>query len=248
MDKAMVVLVSLITSEVPLSLTQLSQQTCLAKATVHRILAVLQAHGMIVRTGDKYSPGGMVQGHHGEEDSLVALLQSHSTPYLVDLHQMTGITASVSILTGGSVKHVNQIFGHRTPRLPSTASSSGVPSTAIEQVLHAYQVGQDAERLTASAVDDLSEIRRIGLAHVDDAVHKVTSVAVPLSGTQRSVALALTGHFKKVNTLAAAKALRQVAFDFSRALVAYRAVTKPFERAASPYLKVISPRRPNSDT
>ncbi|ANN15826.1 IclR family transcriptional regulator [Amycolatopsis orientalis] len=235
MDKAMIVLASLITSEVALSLTELSHRTRLAKATVHRVLAVLQAHGMIVRSGDRYRPGGMVLSARRGEDGLVALLQQHSTPYLVDLHQLTGHTASISVLTCDSAQHVNQIFGHRTPRLPSMASvTSTFPSTAIAQVLHAYgAAGQSARGPSDPAADKLSEIRRIGLAHVDDAVHKVTSIAVPLTGTQRPTALALTGHFKQVNILIAARALRRVAFEFGRMLLAHRAVMNQIERAAS---------------
>ncbi|AGM08069.1 helix-turn-helix domain-containing protein [Amycolatopsis keratiniphila] len=234
-DKAMVVLAALITSEVTLSLTQLSQRTCLAKATVHRILAALQSHGMIVRTGDKYSAGVMVQPRRNSEDGIFTSLQQHSTPYLVELHQMTGHTASVSVLIGESVQHVNQIFGHRTPRLPGMASAGkDLPATAIDQVLHAYQVGHGTRRLSAAATDELSEIRRIGLAHVDDATRKVTSVAVPLTGVQHPAALALAGHFGQVDVISAARVLRRTAFELSRALMAYRAAMNyPVQRSVS---------------
>ncbi|WP_152521498.1 helix-turn-helix domain-containing protein [Amycolatopsis decaplanina] len=233
-DKAMVVLASLITSEVPLSLTQLSQHTRLAKATVHRVLAALQAHGMIVRAGDKYSPGGMVQPDRSPEDGFVASLRQHATPYLVDLHQMTGHTASISVLAGESAQLVNQIFGHRTPRLPNVVSvTSRFPRTAIGQILHAYQVGRDIGLCAAPDTDRLSEIRRTGLAQVDDVVQKVTTIAVPLTGVQRPAALAVTGHFKQVNPLIAARALRRAAFEFGRTLMAYRVIANPLERTAS---------------
>ncbi|WP_244162670.1 helix-turn-helix domain-containing protein [Amycolatopsis regifaucium] len=225
-DKAMVVLASLITSEVPLSLTQLSQHNRLAKATVHRVLAALLAHGMIVRTGDKYYPGGMVQPDRSGDDGFVASLRQHATPYLVDLHQMTGHTASISVLADESAQVVNQIFGHRTPRLPNMVSAtSRFPQTAIGQVLRAYQVGQDIGHPSAPTADQLWEIRRIGLAQVDDVVQKVTNIAVPLTGLQRPAALAVTGHFQQVNPLIAARALRRAAFEFGRRLMAYRMVT-----------------------
>lgn len=234
-DKAMVVLTALITSEVALSLTQLSHHTRLAKATVHRVLAVLLAHGMIVRVGDKYSPGEMVRADRGIDDRFIIPLKHCSTPHLVELHQVTGHTASISVLAGDAPRHVNQVFGHRSPRLPSaTPADKFLPRTAIEQVLRAYQIGSGAGRPCLPAADELSEIRRAGLAQVDDPLRKVTSIAVPLSGLQRPVALALTSHLRQVDTTAVARVLRQAAFTLARTLIAHRAVMHlPEQRTAT---------------
>jgi DNA-binding IclR family transcriptional regulator len=147
---------------------------------------------------------------------------------------MTGQTASISVLAGESAQLVNQIFGHRTPRLPNVISgTTRFPRSAIGQILHAYQVGQDIGHRGAPDINQLSEIRRTGLAQVDDVVQKVTTIAVPLTGVQRPAALAVTGQLNQVNPRIAARALRRAAFEFGRTLMAYRVIANPLERTAS---------------
>ncbi|MFC3456054.1 helix-turn-helix domain-containing protein [Amycolatopsis speibonae] len=220
MDKAMLVLSALITSDVALSLTQLSQRTRLAKATVHRVLTVLQSHNMIVRKRAEYAPGYLITQHENlAGNNFLAALGVRSTPYLLELYETTGHTASISVLYGDAVHHVNQIFGHRTPRFARLIpAGAGSPIAAIEQVLHAYRATPVDEHLSTAAADELSEIRRVGLARVDIPSCGITGIAVPLSGLAHPVALALTGRQDQMNIAVAARALRQSAFLLGRAL------------------------------
>ncbi len=137
---------------------------------------------------------------------------------------MTGLTASISVLAGEEPHHVNQIFGHRTPRLSSAAlARRTLRRSAIEQVLRAYRMDTDAECAGEPSTDEFSEIRRVGLAMTDDPLQRFTSVAVPLGGLRQPVALALTGHLTQVGIASAARELRRAAYSLSRSLIVHRA-------------------------
>lgn len=232
-DKAMVVLTLLINSDLPLSLTELSRKTGLAKPTVHRVLVALQAHKMVSRFGDRYSPGDQVSCYRKVDTDFLALLRSESTPYLTELHQLTGQAASVSVLTGSTVYHVNKVYGHRAIQVPSPVTrqlSATFSDDAIRRILQAYQVTSDERTLAdASLAEEIAEIRRTGIARTDDHAHGITSIAVAVyrSGNAQPVALAVTGRTGRFEPSETAEALRRSAFALARrmriAIVAWNA-------------------------
>lgn len=222
-DKAMVVLTLLIESEAPLSLTELSRKAGLAKPTVHRVLAALRSHRMVARFGDKYFPGDRVSRYRAVETDFLALLRSESTPYLTELHQLTGQAASISVLTGDTVYHVNKVYGHSAVRIPSPVTGY-VPTSfgddAICRILQAYRSAPNDNTLAdASLAGEMVEVRRTGIARTDDRAHGTTSIAVPVyrSGHgQPPVALAVTGRTGWFEPSETAEALRRSAFALTR--------------------------------
>lgn len=222
-DKAMVVLTLLINNDVPLSLTELARKSGLTKPTVHRLLAVLRSHRMVSRLGDKYSPGQQVSSPDRLVDPrLLALLRSESTPYLAELHQLTGETASISVLAGNIVHHVNMVYGHRAVRFPApgTGQQPGVfPDIAISRILGAHRFEPVGRPAATALAGELSEIRSAGIARSDDHDLGITCVAVPVhgwGGAHPPVALAITGRSGRFEPSVAARALRRSAFALAR--------------------------------
>jgi IclR family acetate operon transcriptional repressor len=211
-DKAMVILATVTASAEPLPLAEVSRRSQLPKATVHRLLAKLCAHNMVVRSGDRYSPARhAVHGTRGD-GAFITVLRNESTPYLVELHNATGATATVSTRVAGKVHHVNQVYGHRGIRVIGT-----VVPTATDLVLRAYDTvpGPDA-------LGELFDVRRAGIACVTTSRHGVASVAVPLSGNGTvfplPIALSLVGPISGFDPTSASNELRRAAYELIRTI------------------------------
>lgn len=213
--KAMIALTKLLAEGEPLRLADLARKTGLPKATLHRVLGTMRDHKVLQLQGQRYSPGecliGTMQWINGK---YLCALRSASTPYLVDLHRTTGLTASLGFLTGDSVQYANRVHGHRAIRTPSYHSDKAPAwDTAIGRILLAY----DATRTT-----QLYELRRRGIAYNEDGyLSGLTCMAVPVAvGAQMPVALALSGQTGHINRDAAAAALRYCAHAMAPAVSA----------------------------
>ncbi|MET8759964.1 helix-turn-helix domain-containing protein [Lentzea sp. NPDC004782] len=216
-DKAMVVLTSVIGSGKPLSLAELIRRTGLPKSTTHRLLAALCAHRMVERRDGFYYPGEcVVKPALPESHSVVPLLRSESTPYLVELHAATGGTASVCAMASTGPVCVNQIYGHRGIRL---GSSSTVPS-AIIKILHAHHAENGYMLPGRLSAGELSKIRSTGVAHADEPARGISSVAITLrdvvSGRNWPAVLAVSGGTRTLDVAAATRELRRCAYSLAR--------------------------------
>ena len=214
-EKAMVVLVELAESTSPQSLAELTKRTGLAKATVHRLLAILLAYRMVERIGGHYVPGGYLAGRLGIRDAFT-LLRRESTPYLMELHRETGHTAALGVLVANTVYHVNQVYGHSSPRFPERTDGRDrvLPRDAIAQVLLAHRTG-------TLAFAELAEIRCTGCACTEAPARGSRTVAVPVraaAGPQLPVALGLSGRADGFDVAVTQKLLRRSAFEISRAI------------------------------
>ncbi|UOZ06967.1 IclR family transcriptional regulator [Amycolatopsis sp. WQ 127309] len=219
-DKAMLVLNAVLTDEDEPTLAELTRRTGLAKATVHRVLNVLHAHGMVERTDSRYGPGERLTGFGRPVDTGVfTLLRRESTAYLVELHRATGETASVSVLAGDVVHHVNQVYGHRSCRLPEqTPVGAGSSLSAISRILLAHS---PAARTPLVPATELAAVRQAGIACSQDRSGALSTLAVTVPGylgVSRPVALAVTGRAGRFDHAAAAKMLRNSAFAIARAV------------------------------
>ncbi|HEV8556642.1 MAG TPA: helix-turn-helix domain-containing protein [Actinophytocola sp.] len=209
-DKALVILTVLTTSAEPLPLAEVSRRCGLPKPTAHRLLATLCAHNMITRSGVRYL------SVRGGDDTFLALLKSESTPYLVELHNTTGATATVSALVNGNVQHLNQVYGHRGIRVTT--------ATAADLVLQAYDPDP-----TPPTARDLLEIRRAGIASLTTARRGVVSLAVPLCGNgtafQAAAALSIVGRLGGFDPAGASRELRRCAYELTRTLKRFTSTT-----------------------
>jgi len=216
-DKAMIMLTAVLTSGEPSSLAELSRRTGLPKSTAHRLLGILCAHGMVARRDGQYVPGVYVSNSFvPENNSLVMLLRSESTPYLVELHTATGGTASLWMRASTGPVCLNQIYSHRDVRI---VPGSPVPQ-AIGKLFHAYSVGDDAMLPGRPAATELSEIRSTRIAYASEPPRGLVSVAIALwdTGTRRyePIVLAVSGHTGVLDLSAAARELRGYAHSLTR--------------------------------
>jgi len=219
-DKAMVVLTAILTSETPPNLSRLCAKTGLAKGTVHRMLGMLRAHHMVLRFGDVYLPGDLLSdAERWVSPHLFDVLRSASSPYLTELHEVTGETASISLMAGADVHHLNWVYGHQAARgigTDSLGSPVAFAEPAIRRVLRAYQV--DTQPAGEADGAELSEVRRTGLARSDHG--GLTGFAVPVNARigQPPTALAVSGRMGRLDQFKTGKALRAAAFGLTRDL------------------------------
>ncbi len=229
-DKAMIVLTNVLIDENSLNLAALCRRTGLAKATVHRLLRVMQRHGVVARLGDKYVPGRhLSEPGHCIDSHFITVLRRESTPYLVDLHRITGEYAAVCLLAGDGIRQVNEVFGHRS--CGGTSISNGVQRGAVESVLAADDVNTDP-----ALSSELAAVRLLGAAQSQDTVRGTTTVAVPVHGCcadQPPVALSVTGRTATIDPTAIAKVMRRNAFDLGRVTRAVLMAERTRYRAAA---------------
>ncbi|MFD0490087.1 IclR family transcriptional regulator [Saccharopolyspora spinosporotrichia] len=233
MDKAMVVLAAVIAEGGPIGLAELTRRTGLAKPTVHRVLTTLRAHQMIDQHGGRYGPGMRldisVDRPRGDFDTLLASL---ATPYLVDLHRMTGATASLGVLDGREVRYIDRVYDHRAVRTPSHRTNRAPAyGTAIGRSMLAETFPANGSpdchgdsMLPANSMETLlaklSQVRRSGIAFShEEYVGGVVCAAAPVSTGgpgQPPVGLAVSDRVGRLDFGSAAEKLRRV----SRALAA----------------------------
>lgn len=217
-DKAMIILTAMASSADALTLAEISRRSGLPKATVHRLLGTLCAHDMAARSGTKYFliPPAVLSDPREccGEDTFLAVLKSESTPYLVELHNLTTATAVLSVLVNGQVHHVNQVYGHRGVRV---AAGSAVPH-ATRMVLRAY----DTASPHSPAARDLSEVREAGIACSGTSQRGVASIAAPLctnsAFAHTPMALSLVGRGGAFDSAHAARQLRRTAYELARTI------------------------------
>ncbi|MET8759947.1 helix-turn-helix domain-containing protein [Lentzea sp. NPDC004782] len=225
--RALVVLAALNSSTRPLSLAELSRRTGLPKSTVHRLLGVLCAYEAATRTRNQYFSHASRPWETSDLENIrrfSALVRQESTPFLVDLHNATGATASVSVLSATGPRHINQIYGHRGLKITTCSSYC----TTVERVLRAYSTAWDpSDRVE----QELLEVRKLGTAHSMDTHRGVASVAVPLhsNGTtfRFSVALSVCARIGQYNVRRATELLRHHSHDLTMTLAASLAVPQP---------------------
>lgn len=219
-DKAMAVLTVLIADGRPMRLAELTRRTGLAKPTVHRLIRILRTHKMIDQHDERYVPGErLAKAGRSAGTEYQNLLRQVSTPYLVDLYQATGATACLGVLRGGEIHYIDRIYGHRSVRTPSH-NSNRAPAhcTAIGKVLLAHS----QVIMPAALCAELSDIRRVGIAHNrDEYVNGVECVATLVVAGQASrppVAIAVSGKAGQLDVVTASEQLRRTAFALSRAI------------------------------
>ena len=182
----------------PVPLAEISDAVDSPKATLHRVLATLQARGYVRQdtTGGSYAMGARCF----ELGSLWAQkldLRVVAGPHIARLNEETGEMVHLGLYEGGEVIYVDKLDSthpivaqsHVGRRCPATAVSTGrallayQPSAEIERVLggplpaYTDRTLTDPERL----LDLLHEIRRMGYATNEGSYREgVCGVAAPI--------------------------------------------------------------------
>src|SRR2546428_1988281 len=99
-DRALAILAAFSSARADLGVSELAAELGLHKSTVSRLLAVLQARGLVRRDGDRFSPGPELARLGMVAVRSLALAQVARQP-LERLARETGPTSNLAVLQGG---------------------------------------------------------------------------------------------------------------------------------------------------
>ena len=217
----------LASSATPLGVSALSRRADLPKSTVSRIIANLADAGMAERVGARYVAGPRLLSLADRITADgTADLRRWLLPYLVQLHDLTGLAVAFATLHYGRVHYSDVFYGRSTAdKLANLPLWAPAHCTAAGKVLLAYSRSSGpAWRLAAQAdftqVDpaefsqELWRIRREGVAyHNGEYVTGISGMAVGLFNRNGAVvgAVALCGPADAFEVAEARTALRHVA-------------------------------------
>lgn len=139
LDRVLDVLGCFSEDEPSLRVAEIAERTGIAVSSLHRLLASLVAHGLVVRVpGHRYAVGARLW-ELGELSPLSLRLRERATPYLVRLYEATGENVHLAVLDGAgpesaTVLYVGRVTGRRSIETISRAGGRGP--------LHATGVGK----------------------------------------------------------------------------------------------------------
>jgi IclR family transcriptional regulator, acetate operon repressor len=218
-----------------LGLSQLSSSSGLPLTTIHRLMGTLVRMGYVRRGGSRRYVLGPRLIRLGETASQ--MLGSWVKSHLAELVELTGETANLAMLEGGSVVYLAQIPGRHSMRMftepgrrvdphctaVGKAMLAQLPETQVRDILR--RTGMTAR--TANTITDpdlliahLGVIRRQGYA-VDEGEQEVgvRCVAVAIPDAPTTAAISVSGPQARLNeaTLKTiAPALQRIAADLSK--------------------------------
>lgn len=213
-----------------LKLSELAHRIGVPKTSTGRVLGDLQASGMVVRDRGRYLPGPrmLAMAAHVAWPSP-AMLVRLMLPYVVNLYDETGLSATFAAMRYGNVYFESLVYGHEySTVLTPLARWAPAHCTSTGKVLLAY--GDQPEpakrapaltRYTAATITspealaaELEKVRRIGLAiNNSEYVNGLTGFAVPVFAHQLRLVgtLAVCGRPEDVDQRSVTSALRRIA-------------------------------------
>jgi DNA-binding IclR family transcriptional regulator len=210
-DRAARLLAEVVHSADPMTFTDLSAITGLAKSTTSRLLLALERNGLVRRDDHgRFLPGEMFVSfawRGGAEAGLVAVAQ----PFLERLGKATGETINLGVSSNGMVEQISQVDS--TYLIGGTnwvGMSVPLHCSALGKVLLAYGTAQlppgppgqpgQLERRTGKTITteaalraDLADVRVRGYAVTDEELEPgLVAVAAPIYGYDGRVVAALS--------------------------------------------------------
>ena len=173
-DRALAILAAFSGARPELGVSELAAELGMHKSTVSRLLAVLQARGLVRRDGDRFSPGPELARLGAVAVNSLALMQVAREP-LRRLAEQTGETVNLAVRQGNQALNVHQVqTAHFVGMTDWIGRSAPLHATANGKVLLAFGAAEppaELERLTATTITDpaaldteLGEVRRRGHA------------------------------------------------------------------------------------
>jgi IclR family acetate operon transcriptional repressor len=204
-DRAARLLAEVVHSADPMTFTELSATTGLAKSTTSRLLLALERNGLVRRDDHgRFLPGEMFVSfawRGGAQAGLVAVAQ----PFLERLGKATGETINLGVSSNGMVEQIAQVDS--TYLIGGTnwvGMSVPLHCSALGKVLLAYGAAQlpsgKLERRTAKTITteaalraELAGLRARGYAVTDEELEPgLVAVAAPIYGYDGTVVAALS--------------------------------------------------------
>jgi DNA-binding IclR family transcriptional regulator len=189
--------------ETVLSVTQIARRARLHPATASRLIAELEAHGLLAREPDRRVRVGVRMWELALRASPALGLREAAMPLMADAHAVLGQHVQLGVLDGAEVLFVERLsargavinFTRIAGRLPLHVSSSGHvllafgPRDLQERILAGPLVRYTAHTLTDpnGLRAALAEVRRQGFACLPGHVHEdALGIAVPVRAANRN--------------------------------------------------------------
>ena len=183
--------------ETVLSVTQIARQARLHPATASRLIAELEAHGLLAREPDRRVRVGVRLWELALRASPALSLREAAMPLMEDAHAVLGHHVQLGLLDGTDVLFVERLsapgavinYTRIAGRLPLHVSSAGLVLLAFggralqEQVLAGPLISYTASTITTPAAlrEALAEVRRQEFAALAGHVHEdALGIAVPV--------------------------------------------------------------------
>jgi DNA-binding IclR family transcriptional regulator len=202
-DRALAILAAFSSARPDLGVSELAAELGMHKSTVSRLLAVLQARGLVRRDGDRFSPGPELArlGMIAVRSLALALVAAEP---LQRLAEQTGETINLAVRQGDQALNVHQVqSAHFVGLTDWTGRGAPLHATANGKALLAFGDGdlpEVLEPLTALTIADpaaleqeLDEVRRRGYATaVEELERGLHAVAAPVFDSTGSCVAAVS--------------------------------------------------------
>ena len=200
-DRAAALVALVVRAEGPLSFTELSDETGLARSTTSRLLAALERTELVERdSGGGYVAGPLFALHAALHDPWPQIARL-ARPVLEAVGEQTGETVHLAVARGESVVHIAQVASTYLLSAPDWNQVDVPPHcSSLGKVLYAFGClplppGR-LERRTAHTITtrealaaELAGIRRTRFATtVDELETGLTAIAAPVEGRDGVVA------------------------------------------------------------
>jgi IclR family acetate operon transcriptional repressor len=190
----------------PVGVTHLARRTRLPKTTVHRLLADLEAGGVVHRSARRYALAG--PEWRDPAPSREHRLRKVLKPHLLELYGLTGHVVTLATARGDTARFLDVLYPHRfTDAILRTSAAVPLHCTATGKALLAFDAAAadrylreaDLVRLTRNSIgtrraldQDLVEARLRGVA-VDREEHVLGfwGLAAPVTGARGTAVAAL---------------------------------------------------------
>jgi DNA-binding IclR family transcriptional regulator len=161
-DRALAILAAFSAARPELGVSELAAELGMHKSTVSRLLAVLQARGLVRRDGDRFSPGPELARLGAVAVGSLALTQVAREP-LERLARDTGETVNLAVRQGDQALNVHQVqTAHFVGMTDWTGRGAPLHASANGKVLLAFGSGglpEELEALTPRTITDPAALR-----------------------------------------------------------------------------------------
>lgn len=213
-----------------LTLSEICEETGLAKSTASRITNELVQFGYLERYGGSLSLGIRVF-ELGQQATRPRSLKALAMPRMAELRRATGNTVHLAVLEDTTVVYIEILHSSTSPRLPSRvggrlpAFATGVgkallafaPDAVLDRVVERglWKVGPNTITEPDALREALGVIRDAGVAtEVEESGPGISCVAAPIIGVGREVpvaAISVSGWSERLNIPQAVPVVRGVA-------------------------------------
>jgi DNA-binding IclR family transcriptional regulator len=212
-DRAARILVRLVESDDPVTLSGVMEESRLPKSTAARLLRALERNGLAQRRpGGGFRPGPVLVDY-ARRDSAVGDLATLALPFLLELEQVTGETANIAIPTPTGVARLAQVDS-RHPlgagnwvgrRIPPHASSLGKVFMAFGAAQPPFgrlpRLGPNTITTLPELLAELERVRKNGYATTWEELEAgLCSTAAPVRGARGTVIAAISVSAPTVRT------------------------------------------------